>query len=314
LPDWLVERGIGESRAVQIKAGEIVEARILLDGMVRAGSRLTARLKRSGRPAVAQSGGEEFLMPSGAPGVTEGAALVIEVTREAIPGGEPWKRPLARLSADGPALAPEPSGEALPFPSPTDRLADAGWWELIDEARSGIVRFPGGELRISVTPAMTLIDVDGHLPLAELALAGAEAAARVIPRLDIGGSVGIDFPTINGKAERQAVAERIDMLLPKPFERTAMNGFGFLQIVRPRLRASLVELAADRPSFEARVLLRKTACETPGAKRLVAHPSIVTLLERRADWLQTLSVQVGGPISLRAEAQLPISAAYAEPA
>jgi hypothetical protein len=44
LPDWLIERGIGETRAVRLDAGEIVESRILLEGVVPAGTVLHARL------------------------------------------------------------------------------------------------------------------------------------------------------------------------------------------------------------------------------------------------------------------------------
>ena len=42
---------------------------------------------------------------------------------------------------------------------------------------------------------MTLIDVDGYLAPAELAVLGAAEAAQAIRRLDIGGSIGIDLPT-----------------------------------------------------------------------------------------------------------------------
>ena len=110
---------------------------------------------------------------------------------------------------------------------------------------------------MSATPAMTLIDVDGYLAPEELAVLGASAAADAIRRLDIGGSIGIDLPTAGSKAARQDAAEQIDTRLPQPFERTAVNGFGFVQIVRPRTRPSLVELAQDRPAFEARALLRR---------------------------------------------------------
>jgi ribonuclease G len=185
---------------------------------------------------------------------------------------------------------------------------------LVEQARGGVATISGGELRISQTPAMTLIDVDGYLPPDELALLGAEEAARAIRRLDIGGSIGIDLPTISGKAERQAVGEAIDAILPKPFERTAMNGFGFVQIVRPRMRASLVELAQDRAAFEARALLRRVALEAPGPKRLVAHPEVIAVLEDRPYWLDALSRQVGGATSLRADPAIPMSGAYAEKA
>jgi len=308
-PEWLIERGIGETRAVLVEDDAIVEARILRDGIVPAGTILAARLTNTGRNAVAIAGGQEYLLNKGAPGVTEGATLNIEVTREPLGGAEPWKRPLARASETAPGAAPEILGRTLAWPSPTDALEAIGWSDLLDEARNGIIGFPGGELRIALTPAMTLIDVDGNLPPEQLALAGAQAAARAIRRHAITGSIGIDLPTISGKAARQSVAEAVDAILPQPFERTAVNGFGFLQIVRPRRHASLFELAADRASFEARALLRRAARET-GAIALVAHPTLIAALS--PEWLDQLAAQVGGAVSLRPDASRPMAAAYAQ--
>jgi ribonuclease G len=310
LPEWLIERGIGETRAALIESGEIAEARVLLEGVVPAGSVIEAKLGKAGPPALAVSEGREYLLPKGASGVTEGARFAMEVTREAIPGPEPWKRPLGRVS-DASASTIALEGRMLAFPSPDDPLGRAGWGDLIDEARTGIVRFAGGELRVSPTPAMTLIDVDGTLPPVELALAAAKAAVRAIRRHGIGGSIGIDFPTLVGKEHRQAVGETIDSLLAQPFERTAVNGFGFLQIVRPRRHASLFELAADRAAFEARSLLRSAARET-GAIRIAAHPAVAAVLERNPGWLDRLSRQVGGPVTLRSEPSLPIHGGHAQ--
>ncbi len=314
MPDWLIERGIGETRAVRLDGGGIVEARILLDEIVQAGTILEARLKEVGVPAIVQSDGAEYLLPAGAPGITHGAVLRIEVTRERIPGAEPWKRPLARMTEEAPRESGTIDGEALAFPSPEDRLGHAGWLDVLDEARSGIVRFPGGELRVSVTPAMTLIDVDGRLPAFDLARTGAAAAARTILRHGIGGSIGIDLPTFAGKAQRQEIGAAVDDILPQPFERTAVNGFGFLQIVRARTHASLFELAADRAAFEARALLRQAAKERHGAIRLAGHPAIIAVLESRPNWLAALARQVGGIVGLRQDPSLPISGAYAEAA
>jgi hypothetical protein len=183
----------------------------------------------------------------------------------------------------------------------------------MEEARSGIVAFAGGALRVSPTPAMTLIDVDGALPPPELAMAGAKAAARAILRHGIGGSIGVDLPTVQGKEQRIAIGAAVDAILPNPFERTAVNGFGFLQIVRPRRHASLFELAADRAAFEARALLRQAARET-GAVRLAAHPAVVAILEAHPDWLAALARQIGGDVGLRPDPRLTISGGHAETA
>lgn len=310
-PEWLIERGIGETRAALVDNGRIVQARIMPDGVIQAGTVLQAQLKTVGRNAVAVAEGQEYLLPRGAPRVTEGAKLSIKVTREALGGSEPWKRPLARATDLAPLPAPALEGRELQFPAARDELEAVGWSELLDEARSGLIAFPSGELRIAVTPAMTLIDVDGNLPAAELAIAGARAAAAAIRRHGIGGSIGVDLPTVDSKAVRLAAAEAVDELLPKPFERTAVNGFGFVQIVRPRTHASLFELAVDRAAFEARVLLRRAGREV-GSIRLVAHPAVVSVMEHDRNWIDRLARQVGGAVTLRADPSIAMSAGHAE--
>lgn len=312
MPDWLVETGIGETRMALLDGDEIIESRILLDGIVPAGTKLRAQLKRVGRPAIASVGDKEFLLPRGASDFAEGQAITIAITREQIPGAEAWKRPLARMSEGGPTSAALPAGRPLSIPAGEDRMARAGWSDLIEEARSGIVRFDGGELRIAVTPAMTVIDVDGTLPPEALAVRAARQAARAIRRHSIGGSIGIDFPTLAGKAQRAQIDAAVDSVLPQPFERTATNGFGFLQVVRPRRHASTFELAEDRAAFEARALLRRVAFEKPGPKLLAGHPAVIAVLEARHDWIEALARQIGGAVTLRSDHSLPIHGGYAE--
>ncbi|MDP9086114.1 MAG: ribonuclease [Pseudomonadota bacterium] len=319
MAEWMIEHGIGETRAVLIEDRQIIEARVELEGAVPAGTRLAAQLIRAGkqgRNAVARDAhGQEYLLPLAPGGVSEGGSLAITVTRSAFPGTEPWKRPLARASAEGlaelPSLAERLGGIILPFPAPHDTLEELGWSDLLDEARTGIIIFAGGSLRISPTPAMTLIDVDGSLPPEELAAAGARAAAMTIWRLAIGGSIGIDLPTVRDKASRLAQAEAIDAALPKPFERTAVNGFGFVQIVRPRTGPSLIELGQDRAGFEARALLRRAARST-GAIRLAAHPSVLAAI--MPNWLDRLGRQIGGAVGLRPDPALAMSGGHAEQA
>ena len=328
MPEWLVEKGIGETRAALVDDGRIIEARIQLEGTIPAGTVIETRLidcGTHGRSGVACSAdGTEYLLPYVPRGLVEGQELTVEVTRSPIPGPEPWKRPIAKATLHDRTRPRSLAGQlrkageevrelTFPFPVPADELAETGWNDLIEEARRGVVDFQDGSLGLFVTPAMTLIDVDGRLAApAELMVRGAAEAAGSIRRLDIGGSIGIDLPTAASKAARQKAAEAIDAVLPQPFERTAVNGFGFVQIVRPRSRASLLELAQDRAVFEARALLRRAAFEPAGAKRLVAHSAVIRVLEDRAGWIDALARQVGGPVSLRADAALPMSGGYAE--
>lgn len=303
MPEWVIEQGIGETRAALIENGEIVEARIRREGVTPAGTIVDAQLVAVAPRVTVEAGGEQFLMPRGVSGISEGSRLRIEVVREALGSTESWKRGLARRTEAEPREAPL-LAEGTP-----GRIE--GWDDLLDEARSGIVRFDGGELRIQPTAAMTMIDIDGWLVPDKLAQMGAWAAASAIRRLDIGGPTGIDFPTLKGREARQQIDSILAEYLPSPSERTAINGFGFVQVVRPRSRASLIDLAADRAAFEARALLRRVGAEI-GAIRLAAHPSVVRVLEGKPEWLAQLARQVGGAITLRSDASLAMSAGHAE--
>jgi hypothetical protein len=211
----------------------------------------------------------------------------------------------------GPSLLERIGGAGRPGPG-VDALEEAGWSELLDEAMSGEIPFAGGALRMSLTPAMTLFDVDGSLSPASLAEAGAAAAGAAIRRHGIGGSIGIDLPTLGSKSERQAAAAALDQILPQPFERTAVNGFGFLQIVRRRERASIPEIVQSDPAgAAARALLRRAErCPGAGERTLAAHPAVVARLDERPEWLEELSRRLGAPIALRADPSLAISAGH----
>ncbi|MEG3163881.1 ribonuclease [Sphingomonas sp. PB2P19] len=305
MPEWLYEAGIGEARAALVDNDRIIEAAIeLADATLRVGTVARARLVallpgRRGR--VALEGGEALMqLPAG---ITEGAALTVEIVREAIP--ESGRAKLAKAVATDavPAAAPDLLARLAATGHPVrklrphepDALEAAGWSELLDEALTGEILFPAGALRMSPTPAMTLFDVDGAPPLDALAIAAAHEVAAAIRRHGIGGSIGIDFPTLQGKAQRQAVATAIDDALPPPFERTAMNGFGFLQIVRPRPRASLPEqLRADPVGASARAALRSLERTPPTASRRHRVTAAVhARLMAQPDWLAELARRTG---------------------
>lgn len=312
MPEWLFEQGIGERRFVEVAGGRVRSARILPDGVRPAGTLVEAKLVAvAPQPLARLRDGQEVLLSGRPDGVNEGASFMLQVTRPALPGPEPWKRALGSAFT-GDRVGGKIEATNLPFPpAGRDQFADLGWDDIIEEAASGIVRFPGGELRIAWTPAMTVIDVDGRGPLTELAVSGARAAGEAILRLDLQGSIVIDLPTTPGRAPRQAAAEALDSaMIGEAFERTAVNGFGLLQVVRPRRRPSLLELALDAPAFAARALLRRAAVEGHGRATLAVHPRVATVIESNPTWLAILSRQRGGDVALRPDASLAISAGH----
>lgn len=321
MAEWIVDDGIGETRAALVADDRIVAARLLRDDGVRAGTIVGARLtgRVGARGAIVLDGGGDALLQPVPKALSEGSRLTVEIVREAIPEKGRWKLPLARPTDASPRPA-APLVETLAparrlGPHDPDLLEQAGWSELIEQAGSGLVPFPGGLLRIDLTAAMTVIDVDGELPPAELSRAGAYAAGKAIQRLDIGGAIGIDLPTTPDRAARLAAAAALDAALPLPFERTAVNGFGFLQVVRRRIRPSLLELVQGDPVRTAALaLLRRVAREPArgGAAVLAAAPAVIALLESRPEWMAELARRRGGALGLRAASNLPISAGHVE--
>lgn len=320
MAEWWLDEGIGEHRAALIADGEILEAAIdRLDERLRLGAVVAAKLgERVGRGAWIATALGDAILETVPPGVSQGRTLLVEIVREAIPEPGRLKPARARISdADtervASSLAARLGCVRRVSGHDADGLEAAGWSELIEQATSGEIDFPGGHLRLSPTPAMALFDVDGALPPAELAVAGARAAALAVRRLAIGGSIGIDLPTLSAKAERAAAAAAIDDTLPQPFERTAVNGFGFVQIVRPRPRASIPELVRADLALTAALALLAIAARGHGPRGLAAAPAVIARIDARPDWIDALARTVGGTIALRADATLAISAGHVEP-
>ncbi len=318
MAEWLYEAGIGEARAALVEHGTILEMAVERDEqpLPRAGAVLPARLIRpadaSGRGLAALDDGTQAQMTPVHSGLTEGARLLVQVVREALPeagGAKPARvraAPPGAVPAPGPNLLARISAGDVPVRRSgpgADPFERHGWFEALEEAASGIVARPDALLRISLTPAMTLIDVDGGGGAAELALSGARRAGEAIRRFGIAGSIGIDLPTLAHRDDRQAAAAALDAVLPRPFERTAVNGFGFLQIVRPRVRASLPELlAADPIGAAALALLRRAErAAGHGAVTLSAHPAVAARIAARPGWIDLVAARAGAPVILREE-------------
>lgn len=327
---WLVEAGIGETRAILVEHGEIRAARVqwdegLLPGLI-AEAQILALVTGGNRGHSLRgvgrfADGSEALVDQLPPGTSDGARLILRVTRAAIAERGRGKRAQAR-PAPGEAPRPAPSLIETLGPEPARTVSAigslfdaAGWSDLIEEALSGTIGFPGGSLIVSPTPAMTLIDVDGALAPHALALAAVPAIVAMLARFDLAGSIGIDFPTLALKADRQAVDTALAYALAAGGfrgERTAMNGFGFVQLVSRLERPSLIALYAARPvAAAARVLLRRAErVAEPGALLLTAHPSVRRAV--RADWLDELARRTARDLRWAEDAALAPAAAFAQ--
>lgn len=319
MAEWLYEDGIGERRAALVKDGAILVAEVERDsdgwavGSV-VPARLVAHDRLRRRAQVRLDDGAEAWLGAAPASVTEGAAVMVRITRMALREAGRDKPAVAVMAeaGQGPLAGPdlcariEASGHPVTRLRPSDAHDDleaAGWSELLDAARTGIWPFPGGALVLALTPAMLVIDVDGDLAPLALAEAGAVATCAAIRALGIAGSIGVDFPTLAGRADRQRIDALLDAALPAPFERTAMNGFGFVQIVRRRERASLIErVQLDPMQSDALALLRSAArVQGTGVLTLTGRPTVIAQLTAHPVWTNRLAALVGRTLALVAD-------------
>jgi ribonuclease G len=305
-------------------------------------ARIIEQLGR-GRARATLGGVQEALLEQ-AYGLPEGALLAVMMTRAPIPepgrwklaivrpapdvipqsepswhfSAEPWESFLREVAANADAVLCEDAVALnevreilaqpdLPVSINPEEIINADFDSLIEQAVAGEFPIPGGILSIERTRAMTMIDIDGSGD----ALAINRAAAMEIPRLlrlfDIGGQIGIDFLGFRDKAERQ----QLDAVLAEscaalgPHECTAVNGFGFVQIVRPRSRPSIPEILCGttpgRLSLESRAvaLLRDAGRSVGhGTRQLVAPPAIIDLIRQWPEETDALRYSFGVAIEL----------------
>ena len=302
----LIETAPGAARALVLDGDTVLEAHIArADEPLPVGLITPARLaSRSGPRGVVVMAGHEALLEPAPADWPEGQTRLAQVLRPARPDGAREKQ--ARVVAhDGPAqpapsLAQRLAGHAVtevPVHGP-DLLAQAGWDAVVEEALSGRIDFPGGRLLLAQTPAMLVIDVDGAGDLARLAEHAAAAVAAAIRRHGIGGPVVVDFPTLAGRVARAAVDAVLTENLPQPFEKTAMNGFGLVQIIRPRRQLSLFE-ETRRPGFAGLELLRR-AMRLVGAVRIEATAPVIDWLTAHPALIAETARRTGGTVALQA--------------
>ena len=317
---WLVEQGIGEDRAILMQGGDIAAARLDWPGPLSAGliddARLISRQAGSKRGTVRFESGEEALVSGLTRQASEGAPICVVVTRAAIAEKGRFKRAQCRVVADdprpAPTLAERLSAEGRDV-RVVHRFPDNEWNLLFAQVWDGTVEFSGGSLTISPTPAMTLIDVDGTAAPTQLALSAIPAIADAIRRFALAGSIGIDFPTLEAKADRQAVDEALSAALADwPHQRTAMNGFGFIQLVAKLERPSLLHrIGNNRASAAARLLMRQAEGVTdPGVLLLTAHPAVRAAV--LPDWEEELARRMGRSLRWEADPALALHAGFAQ--
>ena len=315
MAEWLVEEGIGEDRALLIDNGQVLAARHMIHGAPVVGSfypgQLVSRASGSVRGTVRTNADFDVLVDKLPRECTEGSQVLVKLTRAPI--AERGRLKLAQGRVAERATREETEGEGWSA-RPVSNFKPGLWEEVWHAASTGRIELPGGEVLCCVTPAMTVIDVDGDLRPRDLALAAIPAIATALRWFAIGGSVGIDFPTLEAKADRVAVDEALAAALADwPHQRTAMNGFGFVQLVARLEGPSLLhKFASSRVGMCARFALRcaERASGHGGALLLTVHPALKARLSE--GWLADLARRTGREVRIETDPGLALEAPHAQ--
>lgn len=316
MPDFYLQERLGEMRAAVVENSRLVEMHLSRDGDgLAAGARLPARLtSKMGGRGLADAGGEALLVEPWPQGATEGASVTVEVTRAAWREHGRDRMAKARPTAMAPSPSPDlPSalrarGHVLKPGWPADVAGQ--WDDAFEQAALGHYPFGTGALQLMPTPAFVAVDVDGPGPGLSLAVPALKALAKLIRLWGLGGGIVIDLPASADKAARTAAGEAFDAAMHgQNFERTAINGFGLMQIVRPRPGPSVLERARlDRAGTEAIEVLNRALAE-PGTQplRLKARSPVIRWLQARPHLLAELGQRRRRPIDLAVDPLLEAS-------
>ena len=307
MPEIWRDDAPGERRAARVEKGNIVEIHIQRDALWALGETGTGRIDRktpSGAYVVTDYGHELLLRSKISD--PEGTRVTFEVTREAI--AEPGRiKPTEILLRDSGALPSLPKdalwdARLTSFAQPVISASIADGFDI---ALSGQSKLGSVIISFQRTKAGLAFDVDGIGSAFDINQVAAAEIARLLRLYQVGAMVMIDFVSMEPKAQRTQIAEIFDAASrsdARPFERTAINGYGFMQVVRARPRPSVLDhlfgtrIAALSDETQAYWLLRAVAQSSGfGARTVTALPDVATLLESQtwAGW-RTQAMRAAG--------------------
>lgn len=312
---WRGARRPGELRIGGFDAdGRLLEIHLLrADAGPQPGAVLAGRVRRTGGVATLDWGGAPVVLER-AEASPEGMLAAAEVVRAAIaePGRlRPARARLIDYGLDVPGLI-------VPAPAPEERFPGLIWVPSLDDLDEALDVVDRGEvqcgdfaLSLERTRGGLVIDVDGGGDPCRANLAAAAEIARLLRLYQVGGSVLVDFRAMAGRADRQAVtdavlaAQRDD---PRPCEHTAVNGYGLMQLVRPRPRPSVLDVrygvarhGVDAATLALDLLAQALASRGVGTRTVVAPPPVARWLEAQQALRAEVTQRLGAALVVVAD-------------
>lgn len=336
LETW-IDAAIGETREALVRDGRPIALRVTRTSdegrRARWGELYCARVRdidRRRRGAFVDLGlrDQHGFLPLGEDGrvrmkreriaLTEGAGVIVSVTREAARG----KNPVVDLQAtghDGEAphiIDRHDVDKELVLAKPADAAVRAKLDAAIDDALARTAPIPGGgALTIEPTAALVAIDVDAggragsgdpERFALDLNIAAAFEAARQIRLRNLAGLIAIDFVSMRAKSHTKQLEEAVRAAFaddPWSIQFGALSRFGVFDLVRAQLRTPLHEQLRDadgRLSVETvalmalRAIEREARVQTGRQIACTVAPEVKAWLDTgEIDWRSELSNRIG---------------------
>ena len=336
LETW-IDAAVGETREALVREGRPIALRIARASdegrRARWGEVYCARVRevdRRRRGAFIDLGlrEQQGFLPLGDDGrarikrdrvaLTEGAGVVVTVTRESARGKNPVVE-LHETGHDGDAphlIARHDADEELVLAKPADAATRAKLDAVLEDALARTAPIPGGgALTIEPTAALVAVDVDAggragsgdpERFALDLNIAAAAEAARQIRLRNLGGLIAIDFVSMRAKSHAKQLEEAVRAAFaddPWSIQFGALSRFGVLDLARAQLRRPLHEQMRDgdgRLSIETvalmglRAIEREARAQTGRQIACTIAPEVKAWLDAgEIDWRSELSNRIG---------------------
>jgi ribonuclease G len=319
LTELWIDDAPGERRAALVENGNMVEVHIQRDLHLALGGQNSGRIDRktpSGAYVVSDDD-DEVLVRRSSP-KPEGARVGFEITRESICEPGRVKPPEATLLDD---VSTACSDQRQLWETRLKRFGDlprrnADISAAFDAALAGVSQMGDATISFQRTKAGLVFDVDGVGDPMAANLMAAREIARLLRLYQVGGVAMIDFIAVESKDHRQAIAAAFDEASEadsRSFERSAINGFGLMQVVRARPRPSILDqlfgtrIAALSDETQALWLLREAGRSSGFGQRTITARNAVANLLASQDWVSfriECERQTGAPLVIVVDEQI----------
>lgn len=305
----------GERRAALVENGEIVEIHLQRFGQLVVGETGRGRIvsKMPVGSYLQSDDGRELLVRHHV-ALGEGTRVGFEVMRGAI--AEPGLIKLAEAKIlDSIPVSPV-TADMLWMARTGGAQTGHDISDAFDIAIAGVSHAGDATISFQRTKAGLVFDIDGTGDPLAINIGAATEIARLLRLYQVGAMAMIDFIAVDSKSARQSVAEAFDAAAapdPRPYERTAVNGFGMMQVVRPRPMPSVLDqlfgtrIASLSDETQALWLLREVAGSSGfGQRTITAQPAVATLLQSPS-WrplLDECERLAGAPLAIVAQPQI----------